>query len=623
MIHLIFKQNPNSILVFVILFTISLSINNYQFSYWEQGLTSEYVWMGILSGDEPHYLSLTSNIYRNHSIYLEDFFLSPNPDPELTFPSGYYEQTSSKYWHILKRGEHYIPIHGIGLSLILIPGYAIGGIFGTMLMMSILYSFLGVAIYKTSNLFTTQRTSFITSIAFSVCTILLTFSGRIYTELVVGLLLILAIYLFHRNYNVRNGLIIGLFFGFMLFLKSIYIVFPIILLPSMIILLIKKNQFREIFVLIGTFIIFLLSLILYNYFTAGESMLLGSQSNYFASKFSEISFYNYLNNFMTGLTFNSFGTDNGLFIFSPLVLLSLFGILIFWSKEKSSAIIFLTPFFLFLIIHSWIHVYGSGWSMPSRYLIPIIPISAVFFSLLFEKYQKNLLFLGSFFILAFIGLGFNLKWIGIINAHVTRLSREQFTSEIYHGFADILPSYSNSQNVFYFFDKIPLFFWIFFGIILSLFVVFFLRIFKNDSQQQFRKLTEKKYVYSIIFAAILIIGISTVVLTNDLLLEIKIKSSYNEILNRDATIREINFYKDQIKQGKSFEWIEENLLNYDEYISVETESKINELYLKILQRKADPGGMEHYKKLIIEKGKTFEWLEKELRYSKEYRERFG
>jgi len=208
-----FKYHKNSVLVFIITFTIFSIINIYQEAY------HAYPMM-MITGDEPHYVALTSTILRHQSIFVEDFFLDENPDPNLTFHQVFYDQP--RRWHAEQRSDgHYVSQHGPGLAYLLIPGYAISGIFGAFTTMSLISSFTAVVIFKFTTNYTTTKIGFLTTMIFSFATLMLTWSNQIYADVAMMFFLILVLYfIFEKNQSSFYMGISGALLGFGFFFEN-------------------------------------------------------------------------------------------------------------------------------------------------------------------------------------------------------------------------------------------------------------------------------------------------------------------------------------------------------------------------------------------------------------------
>jgi hypothetical protein len=91
--------------------------------------------------DEPHYLLLTHSLVKDHDFDLANNY--SNSDYKAFYPSDL------PYPHAIpnRRGE-LVPIHDIGISMLLVPGYALGGRTGAMLEESFIGAALAVGLFQ-------------------------------------------------------------------------------------------------------------------------------------------------------------------------------------------------------------------------------------------------------------------------------------------------------------------------------------------------------------------------------------------------------------------------------------------------------------------------------------------
>lgn len=145
-----FQANKIEILLFIILFLISFSITIYHYSVWENSEERiQHKVLALFSGDEPWFLEITSTIIHHQSISPDIFYKDLNPDPNLIFPDIYYEVDSCRlHQSLLAEDGHCYSGHQPGLSILLILGYAAGGILGAMTTMNIIFSLQGILIFK-------------------------------------------------------------------------------------------------------------------------------------------------------------------------------------------------------------------------------------------------------------------------------------------------------------------------------------------------------------------------------------------------------------------------------------------------------------------------------------------
>lgn len=472
------KKNSTEFIIFSILFLVSFSQFYYHYNFWENNPSrTTNGAFAIFSGDEPHYLEVTSTILRHHSFQIDKWINDPNPDPNLIFPERFYGSGCPLHHSLPAKDGHCYSIHGIGLPLLMVPGYAIGGFFGAAMTILVIFSLTGVIIFKLGTKFASRRSSFLGTIFFCIATVLFVFSSEIYPELATGFFLILVLYwFFYKENNFLYSSAIGSTLGFMLFLKVTYLVFPLILLPIMITVLFKnKTNWRSIFPLIGFFLLFSSLFMVYNIISEDvRGSGIGGFHGDAVISFTQRPLSESVDLLSKGLVNYSFGQSYGLFAFYPLVLLSIFGTKYFWQKNKLIAFTFLSLFTVFFMLHSWGSPYAAAWSLPSRYLVPIIPLMGIPLVLLFEKYFRNIIFQVMLFVSMFIGISANVFLGAIYYSHPTPKLRADIAGKIYHGIEQLFPyvDLNDKTTIENFWSNTTDAFWIFIGSLILLFFLF-------------------------------------------------------------------------------------------------------------------------------------------------------
>jgi hypothetical protein len=144
------------------------------------------------TADEPAYLLLTHSLVADR-----DFDLANNyreHDYRLFYPAE--PQTSDHHTLRNERGQEF-PVHDIGISVLLVPGYRLAGRLGAMLEMNVFSAFLALGIYLLAlNLGATQHAASTCWFLFAFTSPLVVYSSQIYPEAVGGACALLAVIAF-------------------------------------------------------------------------------------------------------------------------------------------------------------------------------------------------------------------------------------------------------------------------------------------------------------------------------------------------------------------------------------------------------------------------------------------
>jgi len=555
-----------NIIIFSIFFLASSSVIFTQQSIWNHAFYIDHV-SGYLSGDEPYYLVVASSLLNHQTFAVSAFFKAAEPDPNFTFPYGFYSNPSS--WHPLAGtnilDEPVYTHHSIGLSLLLLPGYAVGGINGSLIVLTTAFSFLGVVIFNFCSKFTNTKSSIVTTLVIGFGTILFTFSSSLYPEIVMALFLLTCLYLFfYKKNNFLFTSIIGSLLGFSILLKPSFGIFSLFLLPLMIIILLKNNK-KSIITLIGFFLLFLILSLFYNDMAFGNFTSFGSYGGIVENRLDTYSSSGErLNLLAHGLMNYLFGQSYGLFVFSPILLFSIFGFPLFWKYNKSIALTFIIVFTSFLAIHSMFHPYAAVWTMPSRYIVPILPLLAIPLCLLFERFSKNIVFNIGFFVTVLIGLIFNYILSLSLHGHLRITERVSTAQTVWLGLSDFLPyfSWAEPDTIVNAWKNTSEIFWIFLIILSALFLIFTYysrNINKKIIGPATYFLPKTFYViviFSFISFSIFIYLDQTSKVSTNKNLDIQIAHEYRKIHQMEPEKEIIRNYRfDVVEEGKTMEWV--------------------------------------------------------------------
>jgi hypothetical protein len=159
-------------------------------------------WVGLIAGpngDEPAYLLLTHSLFVDHDInvennYARSDFKSFFP-PDLPGSEAGYPFAARKHDTLIAIGEQHHTIltprgeellwHDIGMPLLLVPGYALGGRLGVMLELNLITSLMAVGLYEiTLELGATTGASVATWALFAFTSPLLVYSSQVFPEIV-------------------------------------------------------------------------------------------------------------------------------------------------------------------------------------------------------------------------------------------------------------------------------------------------------------------------------------------------------------------------------------------------------------------------------------------------------
>lgn len=379
----------------------------------------------FFTGDEPHYLLATQNLVKNHSFFMEKIYGMPYSDMLFALGPG---------WHASYHLGHFIPIHGIGLPLLLSIPYYFGGTFLAVSTIVLVFAILNVVVFKTCSKFVDRKLAFITTMIFGFTTLIFSYSNQVYSDVIMGLLTLSVLYLsFFTKLSKKNLFVIGFLLGFGILLKVTFLIVILLILTTLIIKLIKNKETKNIPYTLAGGSIFVSVFLWFNYVSFGNPF----------------TFYDYCTtcnanplDFLGALLFDRY---DGLLTFSPILIISFYGIIHAYNKNKQFLITISAIAVFWAVLHSLNSGDVSGEDLPSRYLTTLIPLASVPFACALEKYNKNFLFIGSTILLTVIGFALNLgmtyaRYTGLNSANLA--SKSQLLHTVYQGIEQSFPALS-------------------------------------------------------------------------------------------------------------------------------------------------------------------------------------
>lgn len=360
----------------------------------------------IISGDEPHYLLITQSLVQDH-----DYYLQNNLANETYLSFFPYNLSQSREQFVMDGNGNLLSIHGIGLSLLLIVPFLLGGAAGARLFIGLVAALAICLLYvllERSGI--SRKTSFAAVMLAAVCSPLLFYSFSIYTEM-VALAIVLATALLFLDLLRGAGssparyLIVGLLLAFLPWLGVKYAVLAV---SSLVIAgyFYWKNKLdlrklsclaAPVVLSLGLFGLFLL----YHFGSLDPGLIYNGLNDTYGM--STIKQQNPLS--PTGLyqaplslLYRFFDQSQGLVFYAPAYLFFLVGLGVLIGRRRVrdlkplALLTALTVPYLFMYMTT--NSYG-GYCPPSRTIIPLLPLilwlTAIGLEYLLDKKQVLLL----------------------------------------------------------------------------------------------------------------------------------------------------------------------------------------------------------------------------------------
>lgn len=329
-------------------------------------------------GDEVHYLLAT------HSLVADGDFDLANNYRRMDYLDFFPADPGTRHVLVNRRNQD-VPIHDLGLSVLLAPGYALGGRRGAMFELNLIASLLALGIYDLARRLGASPAAAVRGWGlFAFSSPLLVYSSQIYPELVGGTLLVWTAVEFARAREtgsvvplVRAGILLALLPWFSV--RYWLLVLPLGLAILLWVISPKREPRR--FVLRRAALLLLPGLASVALFGVIDSWLyqspvpnagyvlymLRNRPPMFTPQLLDIS--------LLGLFFDR---AFGLLTTAPIYLIAIAGIVAAWKFSPPVAAAILITVAEFVVFAAINQFWYGGYAPPPRYIFPVVALLAAF-----------------------------------------------------------------------------------------------------------------------------------------------------------------------------------------------------------------------------------------------------
>lgn len=312
-----------------------------------------------------------------------------------------------------ERDGNYYSKYGLGQSVFIMPLFIIGKIisnlthipveFSTKFVASFYNSFITAATCLMLFLFCVKLgykyiTSLIISAMYGFSTMAWHYSQSFMSEPTTALFILCAVYFVTkdktRSLNILGS---GLFLSLAIFTRAVSIIIaPCILFYMLISWFSEKDKrvfqdlLRNITLFIFPVLIAVIEFLYFNYIRFGDILITGHVDEDFST------------NLFWGIYGLLFSTGKGLFIYNPVIILSISGFYYFYKDRKNEAILFLSIILAHVFLYSKWHSWYAGMSWGGRFLLVVIPYFVIMAKYAIES--KNNYLKKGFIILTVLGI---------------------------------------------------------------------------------------------------------------------------------------------------------------------------------------------------------------------------
>jgi hypothetical protein len=314
-----------------------------------------------LEGDEPHYLIVADSILHDHDLDLTRDF------GEARY-RAFHPAPLEPHFRVRGRHGEIYSIHAIGLSLVVLPAYALAGYPGASFFMAFLAALLALELRELLREWT-GRDRLAEGVAWLIALTppLIHYAGLLFTEVPAALALAFALRRAHapERSGVPGAFAWGCALAFVPWLNVRYSLLPVLVLLYF---LSQRPRLRELVAAVGPLVVSAVGLasyhsILYGFFDPRR--VYGRHPEFAWATLPE------------GLVGLLLDQEFGLLIYAPLFALALPGIVrlrrIGW---REAALVATLVFAVWFTAGSW-DMWRGGFNPPARFLVPLLPALAL------------------------------------------------------------------------------------------------------------------------------------------------------------------------------------------------------------------------------------------------------
>lgn len=331
-------------------------------------------------GDEPHYLLATHSLVADRDFDLKDNYRNKDY-------AGFYRGEIEERHVIVNRRNEDVPVHDVGLSIVLVPGYAAGGRLGAMIELCVFGALLALGLYDLSRQLGASRLAAVRAWAFFAFTSpLVVYSSQIYPDVIgcaCAVWSVAAFVRFGRTGSRTALLLAGCLLAILPWLSVRYWMLVAPLGLAMAIWLVRRSEglasaFSRVSLLaspgvvsVGLFALF--DLRWYQTWKPNGGYVLyvlGHKPPMFSPQFIDVSFLGLL-----------FDRAFGLLPTAPVYLIALAGALVAWKRSRWMAVTILATVAVVFLFAAANQFWYGGWAPPPRYVVPAVALLAPLSSL--------------------------------------------------------------------------------------------------------------------------------------------------------------------------------------------------------------------------------------------------
>ena len=319
-------------------------------------------------GDEPHYLMVAESLLRDGDLSLEQDYLEQRY-------TAFHDAPLAAHYRVRGKGGEIYSLHALGLSILLLPAYALAGYVGASVFLALLAALLAREIREwVRGLSGRDGLAEAAGWVFALSPPLLFYAGLVFTEVPAALAV---------AYGLRRGgkpglglagaLTVGLAAAALPWLNVRYAPLAVIIILHAVW---HQRRLDRTLALTLPGVVSVVGVALYHQALYG---FLDPRRVY--GRRPELA----LGTLPEGLPGLLLDQEFGLLVYAPVLVLAVPGLLVLWRRNRALALA--TGAMVAVVVltaGSW-HMWRGGFNPPGRFLVPIVAVLAVLVALVWER----------------------------------------------------------------------------------------------------------------------------------------------------------------------------------------------------------------------------------------------
>jgi hypothetical protein len=319
-------------------------------------------------GDEPHYLMVADSLLRDSDLALERDYAEGRY-------AVFHDAPLAPHYRVRGRDGAIYSLHAVGLSVLILPAWALAGYAGVTVFMALVAAFVAREVREWVRELSSREALAEAAGWLAVLTPpLVHYAGLVFTEIPAALALSLGLRFARRNaLGTRDALIIGCAAAAMAWLNVRYAPLGIVLIAHA---LWRHPRARTLVAVLVPCVVSAAGLLVYH-----QSLYGFWDPRRVYGRRPELS----LSTLVEGLPGLLLDQEFGLLVYAPVLALALPGFVLLFRRDRRLALaVFAAVATVALTAGTW-HMWRGGFNPPARFLVPIAPLLLVAVALVWDK----------------------------------------------------------------------------------------------------------------------------------------------------------------------------------------------------------------------------------------------